>query len=295
MSGETTDQALRQDLHRVIREMTEVAKVLKAFDKMAARDPARTELPLIEPVAPGESRELGAVVNMYNVTTHLFQRHYLALQNLVRDTGYRAKPVLKELTVLSCSVYDVSKSLRKTEPEDAIRALERLSAFIADVAEDNHGEFNDLDGGTFELIFGLRAKHREHAADACVCALELLTGLDQFNHFQTRAHQKPLKLCMGVHTSEMLIGTYKGVGRTTLGAVGEAREAADTLRSLAAGRVRPVLISETVASRVTGEIMVTPSVDLQVRIGDSSTAAYEITHMPPHVNFREFLDRLFED
>ncbi len=294
MPDEKRDQDLAQELHRVIREMTEIAKVLKMFDSIAARDPVHAELPLIEPVNPGPLGEISAVVNMFNVTTHVFQRHFLALQSLVRDTGYRARPAVREVTMLSCSLHDVAKTLRRVEPEDAVRSVERLTAFISSIAADNHGEFTDLDGGSFEVLFGLRSRHRAHAVDACTCALELLTGLDQFNHFQTRAHQKPVRLSMGIHTSEMLIGTYEGVGRKSLAAVGEAGEVAARLRTHAAGRVRPVFVTEAVATEVSGSIMVAPSSDVQVRIGGRETAAYEITHMPPHVDFRDLLERLFE-
>ena len=243
-----------------------------------------------------DSHEVNALVNMFNVSVHVFSRHIQRLQLLTSSTALLGKPRRRRVAVLACGLESASLSFRLAEPEQIAGTLQRLGALMRKVAKKHRGAYVPLGATEFAVVFGLEAEEDTSAFDACSCGLEMLSALDQFNHFQARARQRGLKLSAGVECSDIVVADIAADHGTVPVVVGQALEGGAELRRLARGKPRPILVSEATAKQLTGTILVEAHVDVDEprKANGRQIQAYEITQMPPHVDYRGFLDELFQ-
>jgi class 3 adenylate cyclase len=284
------NEECRKAVLQMIRELTEVAKVLRLFDKTMEADPSRAELPLIEPLAPTESREVNALVNMFNVTLHLYTRHVGLFRSIIPVPAEETPPARHTTTILSFGVDNTAQAFAHTAPAMTILTIERLRTLVGGICEEHGGMAQHTPGGSIIAVFGLDDK--DHATKACTCGLALLGALDQFNHFQTRRKLRPLKCSIGIHTAETIIGTTHGDQGANLELAGQALSGANTLRLPASERVRPLLMSADTAQAATG-VRSSPLPDIAVSIEGVDVSTHEIAQPPPLVDYCERIHGLF--
>ena len=293
MAEETTG-VHHDSLRQVIREMTEIAKVMKMFDQMSEQDASVAELPLIDPVGQTSSPEVNAVVNMFNVSVHVFSRHILRLQELGNEEDTLGRARRRRIAVLYFGLDASSNSFKRTEPEQVVDTLRHANTLFSRVIQKHGGTLIPQGATEFVALFGLDDNEDTAVFDAASCGMEILSALDQFNHFLARQKQRGLKMSAGVDYSDMIVGDFGSEQGAVPVTVGQALESAAELRRNAMGKPRPILLSENAARMLNGSILVEANVHVPTKDDlPRRKQSYEITQMPPHVDYRDLLNDLF--
>lgn len=297
MSSEGSRDQNRASLETLIRRLADVARTLKAFDESSAHDPRTAVLPEFATLTPTGSRDTNAVARTVGVIADVYGRHIERLRSYVPTPALAdiaQTPSLHRVTVLSCELSRIRPSLLAMEPADATITLSRYAELMGSVVDDNDGVFHGMTASSFLGIFGLDGEEpAEHAHKACWCGLEILAALDQFNAWQKRHGGKPVRCCIGVHTGTVLVGDVPSGASSVVGIVGTPVKVAVALQGLADGGVRPMLISAPAADSLAGELDATVCDDLTVESEGETLSVYAVDAVPPHVDYRTFLDGLF--
>lgn len=292
MSSRSSDDQYHESLMRLIREMTGVARALKAFDESSESDPRTASLPPLDSFPKTGLREIDTVANMFAVTYHVLNRHVGRLQRLLTDEPTPA--ALERATVLVCVLNDQSIALFRDEAEAAVESLGRYGALMALVAERNRGAFLALGGASFIVQFRARPGDSENGAvRACRTGLEILAALDQFNTYRTRLKTPPFRCSVGIHTGDVCTGGVVLGGKSAFVVVGPAMAGAAAAQRQAAGEVRPLLLTATAAKEAGDLIKFAPLEDRTVQVGQEKIPLFAISQPPPHVDYRAMLDEMF--
>jgi len=278
---------------RLIRELTDVARALKAFDEASASDPRSAVPPSVGLFPPTGVREVDVVANMFAVTLRVLTQHIERLRALVPQRR-EMPPTAQQATVLFCGLDDRTANVLAEEPKSAMETLSRYHALMAAVVKRHGGAFLPLGGASFLAVFGMEpGTEGGHALRACRSGMEMLAALDQLNAYQTRSRKPPVRCAIGIHTGDVLTGTMALDREPIFAVVGATVSLAMKVQGLAQGEIRPLFLSGATAQETGGAVKVESRRGITVRVGDVVLPIFSIMQSPPHVNYREMLDGMF--
>jgi len=292
MSSQGSDNRYHESLIHLIREMTDVARKLKAFNDASETDPGTAEVPIVEPFPQTGLREIDAVANMFSVTYRVFSRHVSRLHELLAAREVAATK--GRATVLACGVSDQTTALFGEDAPAVMETLARYALLMATVVERRGGTFVMRGGASFVATFGEEQDSGERSAvRACHAGLEALAALDQFNTYRTRLKKPPLRCSIGVHSGDVFTGSLLLGGRLESAVVGPAVIGAYAAQREAMGEVRPLLLTAPSAEEVGSSLNVELLKERSVRVGREMLSLFAVAQPPPHVDYRAILDEMF--
>jgi len=279
-------------LVRLIRELTEVARAIKAFEGKSAADARGAAPPEVRRFAPTGLREIDAVANMFMATYGVLRRHVARLEALLVEP---AEPATKmRATVLASALDEYAPALCHDDAGAALETLGQHGVLMGAVAARHGGEFRTVDGASFLMVFGTEASDAAPAsARACGAGLEVLAALDQFNAYRARRKKRPLRCSVGIHSGELFVGGMLVSGKTVSTAFGPAVAGAWAVQREAAGEVRPLLLSAATAQELGQALAIAPLKGRTVRMGRETIPLFSLAQPPPHTDHRALLDEMF--
>lgn len=140
----------------------------------------------------------------------------------------------KRITVIFCDMVRSVETADLLDPEVNDRLIRRYHAVIQDVARRHGGAVGAMVGDGALIVFGVPAWYEDHALRAVQAAHELRSALGAVGREVTSRHSVTLKVRMGVHTGEVLVGPETGPG----GVAGEIPNLAQRLQ-VAAKQLSP--------------------------------------------------------
>lgn len=127
---------------------------------------------------------------------------------------------LREVTVLTCRLFNHSELRGKLEPTDLMGMNNLFIRSVSNFLKSRGGYLDESGPELVRAFFGLHGTSDNHTVEACRAALELRSRLRNLSQeCETRWFQK-LRYGVGIETGEMTVGVYGSNQRRSFSAIG---------------------------------------------------------------------------
>ena len=163
---------------------------------------------------------------------------------LIQADGPQERVERRVVSVLFADLRGFTAMVAESDPEEAAATLnEWLGAMVAEVFE-HGGTLDKFMGDGLMAWFGAPLDQPTHPAQAVRCAQAMQRSLDRLNERRATAGKAPLRMGVGVHTGEALVGTVGPDIRREFTAIGATVNRASRIESLTKDLHERVLISD---------------------------------------------------
>lgn len=171
----------------------------------------------------------------------------------------------QEITVLFADLRGFTRIAELMLPYDVVFLLNRYFDVVGDAIEMAGGTANQFTGDGVMALFGLEVQPREGSRQALIAALEMVRGLAALSASLAEVLDGPLRVGIGIHTGQAVVGHMgHGVARY-LTAVGDTVHVASRLEELTKEYGCALVMSDAVAERAGIDVSPFPRYDLMVR------------------------------
>lgn len=168
---------------------------------------------------------------------------------------FPTQPGRYEATILFCDIRGFTSMFDSREPEEALRFANTVLSRLASVVEDSHGTIDKFTGDGFLAYFGLADSARNHAHDACACAVKLRKALTEINLNRYSSDLPVVAVGMGINSGTVAAGFIKAARKSEFTVLGRTVNVASRIESLTKEFGVDCLISATTATLVGRDFM----------------------------------------
>jgi class 3 adenylate cyclase len=137
-----------------------------------------------------------------------------------------------EATVLFADIRDFSDLSEKADLDVLIQDMNEYYTLMQEAIEQNGGVINKFGGDSLLALFGAPLPLDGHPRLAVDAALAMLEQLDLMNQRRLEKGEMPIRIGIGVHTGEMIVGNMGSERRREYTAMGDAVNIAFRLSEL---------------------------------------------------------------
>lgn len=154
----------------------------------------------------------------------------------------------REVCVLFSDIRGFTRRSEGQAPEAVIAFLNRYFTAMVEAIHAHGGTLDKFIGDGIMAFFGAPAPRTNAAQDAFACAREMLTRLDALNQELAAEGIEPIRIGIGLHRGEVLVGHIGSETRHEYSAIGDPVNVASRLESLTKEVGYPIVVSHEVAS-----------------------------------------------
>jgi adenylate cyclase len=177
----------------------------------------------------------------------------------------RALGTEQEIAILFADLRSFTRFAENRLPYDVVFVLNQYFAAMGGAIERSGGHLDKFIGDGVMALFGLTNGPADGCRQALDGALAMARALDRLNGTLRSELKEPLRIGIGIHTGNVIVGEM-GHGRVrSLTAVGDAVNTASRLETLNKEYGSQVVVSEEVATRAGVDLSGFPSFEIEVR------------------------------
>jgi class 3 adenylate cyclase len=162
--------------------------------------------------------------------------HYVPrklVQRLIQGGEDYARHTLKrELTVMFTDIADFTAQSETMSAEDVRSFLNEHFALLAACIEEEGGTIDKYIGDAIMAFWGAPKKMEDHAQRACRAAVAIRDAVEADNRRRTAAGGLPVRMRIGIHTGDVIVGNIGAPDRVNYTIVGDAVNTANRLEAL---------------------------------------------------------------
>ncbi len=178
------------------------------------------------------------------------------------------------ITVLFVDIRQFTTISERMTAEATMAFLNDYLKVVEPVIRSNHGFVDKYVGDAVMALFP------EHPVDAVRAALAMLDALDEFNALRASSHNQAVRVGVGIHTGEVMLGTVGTGDRMDTTVIGDTVNIAARLEELTKHNSASILISEDVYSLLpSGEFSITERGSEIIRGRQAPIRLYEVSHL----------------
>ncbi|MBL8582532.1 MAG: adenylate/guanylate cyclase domain-containing protein, partial [Rhizobiaceae bacterium] len=132
------------------------------------------------------------------------------------DNGLR-----QEVSILFTDIRDFTTISEQHSPEQVVDLLSSYFELCNRTVEHHNGVIIQYLGDSIYAMWNAPSPDRDHAADACRCALALKGAIDDYNRANRLAGRPELVTRFGVHSGEAVVGSVGATARRQYTAMGD--------------------------------------------------------------------------
>ncbi|WP_296333218.1 adenylate/guanylate cyclase domain-containing protein [Reyranella sp.] len=164
---------------------------------------------------------------------------HLAREGLRAARGRRAKAA-----ILFVDMRDFTASVQTMEPDALFGFLQEYRTVVSRIVEAEGGIIDKFIGDGVLAVFGAVRPSPEDAAAAIRCGLRLLAAIDGWNVERARHGEPSVRVGVGIHHGEVVMGAIGDEQRLEYSVVGHAVNVCSRIERLTKKYRCPLLISE---------------------------------------------------
>jgi adenylate cyclase len=149
----------------------------------------------------------------------------------------------KKITLLFSDIRGFTRLSEKLDPGEVVALLNRYFEAMVAVIFKNGGTLDKFIGDGIMAYFGAPLAQADQAKRAVTCAREMMVALDDLNAGLPPAEH--LKIGIGVHTGEVILGEVGSPDHKDFTAIGDAVNLSSRIESLTKDKKVPILVSES--------------------------------------------------
>jgi adenylate cyclase len=156
----------------------------------------------------------------------------------------------REVTILFQDVRGFTTIAERTEPPALVRIVNRLFTEMVAAVEAQGGIIRVFTGDGVMALFGAPVVHDDDPARAVRAGLDMLARLPALNTQLQAEGLPPLRIGVGIHTGDVVVGRMGPDQRSEYNVVGDAANLASRIEGLTKEMHSSILVSAVTASRL---------------------------------------------
>ncbi|MEH6650099.1 MAG: adenylate/guanylate cyclase domain-containing protein [Motiliproteus sp.] len=137
----------------------------------------------------------------------------------------------QRVTVLFIDLRGSTRLAEQRLPYDVVFILNQFFAEMAEVLRQTDGHYAQFNGDGLMALYGLDGNYVEGCRKAIIGAQKMLQRLEQLNQKMGSELQQPLKVGIGIHSGEAIVGTMGPPESPILSAIGDTINSAARIES----------------------------------------------------------------
>jgi class 3 adenylate cyclase len=169
----------------------------------------------------------------------------------IPDKGVRCRA-----TILFADIQGFTALAESLTPEETVDLLNTYFNDMIQVVFKYEGAVDKLIGDGLMAIFGAPLKSLEPEANAVRAAVDMIRKLEGLNALRRHQKKPPLKIGIGVHTGEVVLGSIGSERRMDFTAVGDTVNIASRLENFTRNAGGRIIVSEATRAKLGNEFSV---------------------------------------
>jgi len=158
-----------------------------------------------------------------------------------------------ELSVLFCDIRGFTQISESMDACEVVGLLNDFHGAMVDTIFRYGGTLDKYLGDGLLAYFNAPARQHDHAERATHCALEMLNELERFNDKRAKTGHEPIRVGIGVHAGQAVVGEIGAQHRREFTAIGDTVNVGSRLQGLTKNYDSDVLVSEPVVRQISEE------------------------------------------
>lgn len=173
------------------------------------------------------------------------------VKRLIRDDLPTIQPDEREVAVMFTDIVGFTSLTDGMPPKEVATFLNEHLTILGNIVERQGGTIDKYIGDALMAFWGAPDTADNSSKLACDTAIAMANALERFNMEQKLHGRTPVRIRVGIHTGQALVGNIGAPSRINYTVVGDTVNAAQRIEALAADIISrdavTILISETVA------------------------------------------------
>jgi adenylate cyclase len=171
----------------------------------------------------------------------------------------------REIAILFADLRSFTHFAEHRLPYDVVFVLNQYFSAMGGAIERAGGHLDKFIGDGIMALFGLDSEPEKGCRDALVAALEMARALEQLNRTLRHDLKEPLRIGIGIHVGQVIVGEM-GYGRArSLTAIGDAVNIASRLEVLTKEYASQAIVSDELATRASVDLSSFPRHEIEIR------------------------------
>ena len=182
----------------------------------------------------------------------------------------------KELTIFFSDIRSFTSTSEKMDAESLTHYLNRYFTPMSDIVMKHNGMIDKYIGDALMAFYNAPVDVKEHAADACRSALEMLSTLERLNVELVKDGLPPIEIGIGINTAEVVVGNMGSEKRFNYTVIGDGVNVASRVEGLNKTFGTKILITAATKEQIGDAFLTRPLELAMVKGKEEALQLYEL-------------------
>ncbi len=183
----------------------------------------------------------------------------------------------REVVALFVDLRGSSKFSERHLPYDVLFILNRFFLEMSDALIDSHGHYAQFEGDGLLALYGLESGLDQGCRDVLRGATDMQQRIDQLNRKLVNELREPLRIGIGIHCGQAIVGTMGPPNAPNYSAIGDCVNAAAHLQVMSKELGCVAVISDAVVGNAGADFSRFPSQQIGLSGKQKSVVVYKVT------------------